>query len=139
MPSLDPALFGRVFRTTAWVGLLVALYVHQQFGARATAGFLLGTAVSLAAVITLEWGVRRYVRAGSRSLAPLTAITFIKLLVIAGVLTGAAFAARRGLLDLVWVLPGVMLPHLVGLLKVAGTWLVRAIGPPDASASDKRP
>lgn len=120
LPGLDLDFFRRVYRTTLLILALLTAIVWGELGPASALGLLLGAGVSLGALALLEWSVRRHLRSGTKSAAALMGVSIGKLFGITAVLVLAMFAAQRGWISLLWVLPGVALPHTVVVLKLIG-------------------
>jgi hypothetical protein len=98
----------------------LAMLAWGSFGPAAALGLMLGAGVSIGALALLEWSVRRHLRAGSKSAGALLGVSLLKMVGITVVLVLALLAAQRGWISLLWVLPGVVLPHMVVVLKFVG-------------------
>ena len=128
LTGLDIDFIHRVYRTSAAVVLLVALIAWARFGVPAAVGWLLGGGLSLLILASVEWSVRRFVRAEGGSSGRLMLVSVLKMLVITVVLVLAFLAALRGWLSLLWMLGGFSLPGAVILLKLLGQKLIQAAG-----------
>ena len=129
-PGIDLDFFHRVYRTSLIVALLGALLMWEAFGAPGVLGWLWGVALSLLALASLEWSIRRFIRPEARSARSLVGIMLVKMVAITVILALAFAAALRGWISLIWVLVGFMLPHAVVMLKLVGQ-KVRALGAED--------
>lgn len=126
---LDLSFISRVYRTTAILVVVLSLLLWETRGLPACLGLLIGTAVSLAMLWSLELGVRRFISPEQRSPGSLLGLSALKLLLVALVLVGAFLAARRGWVALLWVLVGFALPHVVLVLKLVGQKMNEAMNP----------
>ena len=115
---LDLGFIRRVYRTTAVVAVLVLIFVWEGLGPMAAWGWACGVVLSLAALAGTEWTVKYAVRRGKAS--TVLAAMLLKLPILLGVGALLYYAASLGLINLIWVLPGFALPHVVLLLKLLG-------------------
>lgn len=122
---MDLSFLRRVYLTSVWVSGLSAAAVYSRYSPRAGLGLLFGALLSLFLLMSLEWGVRRFVGPETRSAGRLLGLVLLHL-TLAGVMLVVAFLlARAGLLSLFWVIPGYALPHAVVGLKLVGRFLTR--------------
>ncbi|HTE18564.1 MAG TPA: hypothetical protein VK689_09315 [Armatimonadota bacterium] len=119
-PGIDLDFFHRVYRTSIILALLGALLIWEPFGAAVVLGWLWGAGLSLLALASLEWSVRRFIRPDVRSARSLVGVMVVKLLGVTVVLALAFIGAREGWISLFGVLAGFMLPHAVVVLKLVG-------------------
>jgi hypothetical protein len=122
--GIDLDFVHRVYRTSAVVTALLAVFLWESKGRPSALGLLLGAALSLLIIAGLEWSVRRYIQPESRSPSALIVVSLLKLLVAALVLVLAFVGATRGWIALPWVLLGFALPHVVAALKLVGQRVV---------------
>lgn len=128
IPGLDLDFFRRVYRTTLLLLVLLTVTVWAQVGPASAIGLMVGCGVSLGALAILEWSVRRHLRPGKKSAAMLLGASVGKLFGITLILVLALYAAQRGWISLLWLVPGVALPHAVVILKLAGRKLTERLG-----------
>lgn len=126
---LDLTFISRVYRTTAILVVILGLLLWESRGLPACLGLLIGAAVSLSMLRSLEWGVRRFISPDQRSAGSLLGLSVLKLVLVAAVLVGTFLAARRGWVALLWVLVGFAVPHVVLVLKLVGQKVNEAMNP----------
>jgi hypothetical protein len=127
--GLDEAFLERLYRTTALVGVIVAALVAGRLGWRVGAGFLMGAALGLGSLRSLEWLVRRMTRPGA-SARKFTAAALLKIPAMGLAVGLVVWLAGGELPVLVAVGAGVALLPAVIVLKLLGRWLA---GPKEES------
>jgi hypothetical protein len=115
---LDTGFLRRVYRTSLIVAFLAGIFLWEGLGSRAALGFLSGVALSLLMLAGVEWAVRSAIRSGRHTRIVLGSL--LKLPLVLGLLVLLYLAARRGWINLIWVLVGFALPHGVLVLKLVG-------------------
>ncbi|MDQ2730213.1 MAG: hypothetical protein M3Y56_01020 [Armatimonadota bacterium] len=117
MAPLDEKFIHRVYRTSLIVGAILALGVWGRWGFQFGLGLAAGVLIDLACLWTIEFGVRRFIRPGTKDYRPL--------LLLAGGMYPALLVALWILVQSPWVnvpalAAGVTLPNAVIVLKVVG-------------------
>jgi hypothetical protein len=124
--GLDLSFFPRVYRTSLVLIVLGALLVWERFKAPAALGWMVGSCMSLGALATVEWSVRRFVRPEAPAMNRLIGATMAKILLAAALMAVIFVGAQRGWVAPLWVLAGFALPHGVVFLKLIGRAVVAA-------------
>jgi hypothetical protein len=124
LPAPDLSFLHRVYRTSAVLTFAGGIFVATRFGWSPALGFMIGAAISVLSLLTVEWTVRRYVASGGAAGRSVAATFMLKLPAIAGLLLLAGLAGKRGWVSLLWIVPGFALPHAVIVLKLLGRWLL---------------
>lgn len=117
-PALDMRFIRRVYRTSGVLAVLAALFLWEGVEPRSSASWLLGVGLSLLSLAATERTVRRTIQTGKQSTI-LTAAA-IKFPAIGIVLLLLFLGAQRRWVNLIWVLAGFALPHVVLVLKLVG-------------------
>jgi len=123
-PVLDIDFLHRLYRTTGIVVFIGALLIWENQGSAAGLGWIAGAVLCLGLYYLLELAVRRFIRAEEPNARGFVAASVGKLLVLLLVGVLLAWGARQRLINLIWVLVGFTVPHLVLLLKLAGQAVV---------------
>lgn len=118
LTGLDLAFIHRVYRTTAILAVLAMVFLWEGLGPRAALSWALGVGLSLVGLGTTEWTVRRTVQSHKQSTI-LVALA-VKFPLILLVLYLLFLGAQRGWINLIMVLAGFALPHVVLSLKLLG-------------------
>jgi hypothetical protein len=122
--------FGRVYRTSIGVFLVVAAMLSGCGGLPAVVGFAYGAALSLASLRLIEMGVRYLLHPGmSLNRARISMLMVLKLPVLALVLSGAAWLVTHHLANVFALVGGLALTQAVIVLKTVGASLVAAVSP----------
>lgn len=124
-PSLvmDRAMLHRVYGMSAALLVLGAFAVSQYFGRAGVLGWMIGGGLNLALLATVEWSVVRFISPGKKSLGPVALVSLLKFVFVAVVLGLAMVGARQGIVSVLWLAGGFVLPHVVLVLKVLGRLL----------------
>jgi hypothetical protein len=122
--GIDAGFFRRVYRTATVVALVLGLIVWARVSGPAALGWLAGAALSILGLASIEWSIQKFVRPDVTSLKSLAYLSAAKSLLTAVVAMLAFFAAVKGWLSLLWMLPGFAMPHVVIGLKLVGQKLV---------------
>ena len=126
------AFLRRVYRTSAYTLLLLALMAWVKLGAPAALGLLVGGTLSLALLAGVEWTARGYLSPQPPPPRTMLLAGLAKTLGIGVALAGIFTAAMMGWVSVFAVLAGFAVPHAVAVLKLVGQKLrgVSAGGPP---------
>ncbi len=135
---LELGLLKRLYRTTALVAAFTGLMIWSRFSVPAALGWLVGVSLSLSMYWLLETTVTRFLAKENANPTGLVLASLGKMLglVVVGVLL--ALGAKYRAINLLWVVGGVTLPHVVLVLKLVGRQVVAAsnrAAPPRGSAS----
>jgi hypothetical protein len=125
--GLDIGFVHRVYRTSVVLIVLGAAFIWETFRPPAAYGWLIGSTLSLLMLWGVEWTILRFINPQAQSARGLVGMLMLKLFGAAIVLGLAFFGAIKGWISLLWVLPGVALPHLVIVLKLLG-WKLKQMG-----------
>jgi hypothetical protein len=128
LPGIDLDFLHRVYRTSLALVVIGGLLIWARFQEPAALGWLLGAGIGLTVLVSVEWGVRRFIRPGAQSAGALVLLSMAKILGIAVILGLAFVGAMRGWISLPWVLAGFTLPVAVVALKLLGQKLLQATG-----------
>ena len=119
--SLDDQFISRVFRTSVWVTVLGSLLCWSQWGWRAGAGLAAGSALFLACLGAIQWGVYRFVRLDASDGKPLLLFLFG---MYGPLILAIWFVVHSGWFNLPAFAAGVALPIGVMVLKAIGQMLL---------------
>ena len=124
MKPLDEQFIRRVYRTTAWVVVVLAVMFWVCWGSGTAGGVVAGCALMTVCLWLTEIGVRRYVRPGVRDLKPLflyAAVIYPLVIAAVWILTSVRS------INMAAVMVGIALPILVIVLKVVGRNLIARV------------
>ena len=133
--GLDIQFIHRVYRTSIVLVLLIGAFLWEGVGWRTGLGWLVGGSLSLLMLAGVEMSIRRFITPETQSPQGLIGMLLLKLLGATAILGFCFFAAVKGWMNLLALLPGFALPHFVIVLKLAGQKL-RALTA--GEAADKR-
>lgn len=118
---IDESFIGRVYKTSAVVGLFGLLAAWSVGGLLAAAGWTAGALVSVGVLASLDRVVRRcFVPGEARPRKELAKLSIVKLLVILAVLCLAVWIGKFSLAFLFAFCAGLLLAQAVIVLKTFG-------------------
>jgi len=118
---MDDGFIGRVYRSSAYVGLFGVLAAWSIGGPFASAGWTMGALVSFGVLWSLEWVVRRaFVPGEPRARRMLTRFSLLKLPALLVILGLAVWIGRADTAFILAFCAGLLLTQAVIIMKALG-------------------
>ncbi len=123
--EIDENFLLRVYRTSIWVGIFAFLWIWIYLGQRVALSFIIGAAVSLIFLRTLEYAVKKYITPQKKKPKPMILITALIKFPLLMVLF--YFLVKAEWPNLAALVVGLGLVQAIIILKAFGIVLVNAV------------